>query len=470
MKHPQGIAFGTDGWRGIIAESFTVDRLHIVVQAFADWMKRTDRGRSRLLVGFDGRWGGERFALHAGRVLAGNGFRVDVTAGPVPTPAVSWRIPQKGYAAGLMITASHNPPAYNGVKVKPEYGGSPDETVIHPIVGLLGKHAPRMGDLKGLRRVEYMDEYAAMLRGLVDRSALRKLRGTVVSDPMGGAQAGIMAKILKGLPLHVVAIHDVVDPMFCGLASPEPVEKNLGALKAEVRRRRAILGLATDGDGDRIALVADGGRFVTPHLVFALLLLFMLRERRQRGGVVKTVSGSFILDRIVRKHGLPLYETPVGFKHICKLMRERDILMGGEESGGVGIRGYIPERDGVLSGLLALEMLAKTGKSCRELMHDLEREFGKSVYDRIDTHHEAAQASLRRLIASPPSALAGARVARVNALDGLKLIFADDSWVLFRASGTEPLLRIYAESDNPARTRRLLTAGARLAGVGARGR
>ncbi|MEK7474028.1 MAG: phosphoglucomutase/phosphomannomutase family protein [Candidatus Coatesbacteria bacterium] len=465
MTRHHGIAFGTDGWRGIIAEAFTVDRLHVVAQAFADWMKRKGHERGRLLVGYDGRYGGERFALHAGRVLAGNGFRVDVTAGPVPTPAVSWRIPQKGYAAGLMITASHNPPSYSGVKVKPEYGGSPDETVIHPIVTLLGKHPPRFGETRALRRVEYMDEYAHMLRGLVDRGALRKLRGTVVSDPMGGAQAGIVAKILKGLPLKVVAIHDVVDPMFCGLASPEPVEKNLGALKAEVRRRRAILGMATDGDGDRIALVADGGAFVTPHLVFALLLLFMVRERHQRGGVVKTVSGSFVLDRIVRKHGLPLYETPVGFKHICKLMREQDILMGGEESGGVGVRGYIPERDGVLSGLLALEMLARTGKSCRQLVADLAREFGTSAYDRIDTHHETAQASLKRLIASPPSAVAGAKVARVNALDGLKLIFGDDSWLLFRASGTEPLLRIYAESDDPARTRRLLAAGAKLAGV-----
>jgi phosphomannomutase len=260
-------------------------------------------------------------------------------------------------------------------------------------------------------------------------------------------------------------VHDRVDPVFCGLHAPEPVESNLHALLGEVRRTRALLGIATDGDGDRVALVDERGRFVTPHLVFALLLVHLVRRKGQRGRVVKTVSGSYLLDRIARAEGLDVQETPVGFKYICKGLMSGEVLIGGEESGGVGVRGYIPERDGLYIGLLALEMLAYARRPCSALIADLFREFGASSYARLDAHHEQAQASLRRLIASPPAAVAGERVARVNTLDGLKLILGDDAWVLFRASGTEPLLRVYSESDSPARTRRLLAGGAKLAGV-----
>jgi phosphomannomutase len=462
-----GIAFGTDGWRGLIADGFTVPRLRIVAQSFADWVRATaPRGaRPRVLVGYDGRFGGERFALHAARVVAGNGIATDLTAGPTPTPAVSWRIPERGYAAGLMVTASHNPPDWSGVKIKPGFGGSPDESVIGPIVRELGRREPREAPAPAVRRVEFTAEYVEMLRRFVDRAALRRLRGTVVSDPMGGAQAGLLARALRGLPVRVAAIHDAIDPMFAGLEAPEPVEKNLAALQREVRRRRAIAGIATDGDGDRIGLVDDGGAFVTPHLVFALLLRYFIEGRGMRGGIVKTVSGSYLLDRIARRFRLPLHETPVGFKHICRLMREEDILMGGEESGGIGFKGHIPERDGLLAGLLVLEMLGAARTSCRALVRDLTRTFGASAYARADVHHPQARDALRRLLAKPPSAVAGRRVARVVTLDGLKLVFEDEAWLLFRASGTEPLLRIYAESPVARRTRLLLSAGARLAGV-----
>ena len=463
--HGHGIAFGTDGWRALIGEGFTVDRLRIVAQAFADWLATTPQRRQPVLIGYDGRFGGERFALAAARVLAGNGFRTAVVAGPTPTPAVSWRIARRGYGAGMMVTASHNPPAYSGVKVKPWFGGSPGSDVVDPIVAALGRRPPREGKAEAVSRVSFVDEYVAMLRRFVDLKAIRRLKGTVVSDPMGGAQAGLLARVLAGGGPRIHAIHDEIHPTFCGLTAPEPVESNLEALKREVRRVRGILGIATDGDGDRVALVADGGAFVTPHLVFALLLIFMVRYRGVRGGVVKTVSGSFLLDRIARTYNLPIHETPVGFKYICKLMMEDDIVMGGEESGGVGFKGYIPERDGLLAGLLALELLAKSGRTCRELIRDLTREFGASSYARIDAHHPTAQASLRRLIASPPDRVGSDRVAQVNTRDGLKLIFADDSWLLFRASGTEPLLRVYAEAERPAGVRRLLAAGARLAGV-----
>jgi len=352
------------------------------------------------------------------------------------------------------------------VKIKPHFGGSPDETVIGPIVARLGARTPKVGDAGAIQRVTFLKAYLRQLRQFVDFKALKRLRGVVVSDPMGGAQAGLLARVLKGTPLKVAAIHDRLDPLFCGLEAPEPVEKNLKDLKEAVRRSRARLGIATDGDGDRVGIVDDGGRFVTPHLVFALLLLFMVRFRKLSGGVVKTVSGSYLLDRIARAHGLKVHETPVGFKHICKLMLKEQIVMGGEESGGVGFQGYIPERDGLLAGLLFLELLAKSGKSCRQLIADLRREFGSSHYLRLDAHHAHAAGALKRLQADPPSRVGGERVARVNTLDGLKLILPDDAWLLFSASGTEPLLRIYAESSSSARTRRLLKAGTALAGVG----
>lgn len=457
------IQFGTDGWRALIADGFTVERLRVVAQSFADWLVRTHGRRARAIIGFDGRFGGERFALAAGRVLAANGIRTDVTSGAVPTPALSWWVVKGKYDGGLMITASHNPPAYNGVKVKPEFGGSPDESVIGPLVAGLGRRKPRDGGT--VRRVDFIPAYDGLLRSLVDRRALRSLKGTVVHDPMGGVQTGRLDAALRGLPLRVVRIHERLDPMFCGLDAPEPVEKNLRELMRAVPRHRALLGIATDGDGDRVGIVAENGVNLSPHRIFALLLLFLLRHRKLTGGVVKTVSGSFLLDRIARAHGLKLHETAVGFKHICRLMMTEDIMIGGEESGGVAFRGHIPERDGILAGLLFLELLARSGKSCTALVHDLEQEFGASHYDRVDAHVPGAPAVLRRLIATPPAKLAGDRVARVNTLDGLKLILGNDAWLLFRASGTEPLLRIYAEAGRPAQCAALLRAGVRLAGV-----
>ena len=460
-----GISFGTDGWRAIIADGFTVPRVHIVAQAFSDWLKTVARPGAKVLIGYDGRFAGERFALALARVVAGNGFKPDVVTSPAPTPAVSWWILKRKYSAGMMVTASHNPAAYSGIKIKPYYGGSPDDTEIGPIEDRLGAVRPKMGEIGAVRRVSFLDEYVAVMRKCIDIKSFKRLKGVVVSDPMGGASAGMLARALKGTKLDIVAIHDRIDPMFCGLSAPEPVAKNLGELARMVRCTRAMLGIATDGDGDRVGIVSNDGEFLTPHRVFALLLLFMVRFRKESGSVVKTVSGSFLIDRIARAHNLTLHETPVGFKYICKLMRTEEILIGGEESGGVGFKGFLPERDGLLSGLLFLELLAKSGKSCKELVAGLEKEFGKSHYSRIDAHHETASASLRHLIASPPARLAGERVARVNSKDGLKLIFPDDSWVLFRASGTEPLLRVYAESVDKGRTRKLLVAGAALAGV-----
>lgn len=463
----QGISFGTDGWRALIGENFTVDRVQIVAQAFADWLKAEGRGESRVLIGFDGRFGGEMFSLAAGRVLVGNGFQVDVSGAATSTPAVSWEIPRKGYSAGLMITASHNPGAWSGVKVKPWFGGSPDETVIGPIVKLLGKTAPPLlGEAGAINRVDFNGDYVENVRHLVDLKSLRKLKGKVVFDPMGGAQVGNLAKVLRGLPLKVVEIHGKIDPLFHGLHSPEPVEKNLLELAAAVRREKAVLGLASDGDGDRLGLVSDLGKFMTPHLMFALLLLYMVRYRRQSGSVVKTVSGSFLIERIARAHNLPIIETPVGFKYICKLMREKDVLLGGEESGGFGFKGYIPERDGLYSGLMLLDLLARTGKKASQLAAEVSKEFGVSNYSRVDVRHSGAQEVLANLRKEPPAEVGGERVAKVNTQDGLKLSFADDSWLLFRASGTEPLLRVYSESPSAPKVRRLLDAGVALAGVG----
>ena len=464
MKN-HGITFGTDGWRAIIADGFTTEKVGIVAQAFAEWLRRSAKPRGRVLIGYDSRFGGELFSLAAARVLAGNGFRVDVTDGPVPTPAVSWRIPMKGYLAGLMVTASHNPSRYSGIKVKPFFGGSPDESVIGPIVKRLGKTPPRMGPESSVKRVNFRDGYLRAVGRFVDLKAVKRLKGSVVGDAMGGPQAGNLSRILKGGTLKVKEIHGAFDPMFFGLHSPEPIEMNLGELKKEVVKSRAVLGMATDGDGDRLGIVSNEGKFLTPHVIFALSMLFMVRVRRQSGEVIKTVSGSFLINRIARAHNLKLHETPVGFKYLCALMRTRDILIGGEESGGLGFKGYIPERDGLAAGLLVLEMLSKTGKSLSALVKELGREFGESHYKRVDARHPQARQALAEMKAKPPGTLAGMRVASVNQMDGLKLILEDDSWLLFRASGTEPLLRIYAESGSDRKTGVLIGAGAKIAGL-----
>jgi len=461
-----GITFGTDGWRAIIADTFTVDRVQIVAQAVADWLAAGGKSGSRVLIGYDGRFGGELFSMAAGRVLQGNGYRVAVSRAAIPTPALSWQILRGGYEAGLMISASHNPPAYNGIKIKPHYGGSPGDEVILPIVELLGKTTPpRLGEAGAVERIEFTGDYIEMMKDMVDLSALRKLSGKVVFDPMGGAQVGHLAKVLRGLPLEVVEIHGRLDPMFCGLTAPEPVESNLKELKAAVKAEKPVLGIANDGDGDRVAIVDENGRCLSAHEIFSLLLLFMIRQRKLTGGIIKTVSGTFLIDRIAKKYGLIVEESPVGFKYICKAMRERDILIGGEESGGIGFKGYIPERDGLLAGLMFLELLAKTGKKASELVKDMHDEFGESFYGRTDFHDFGAQEILRKLKANPPPAVEGENVASVNQKDGLKLILGDGSWLLFRASGTEPLLRIYTETTVASKVKRFLDAGAALAGA-----
>lgn len=461
-----GISFGTDGWRAIIADIFTVDRVQIVAQAVADWLVSEGKSGSKVLIGYDGRFGGEMFSMAAGRVLQGNGFKVAVTKAAIPTPALSWQIPVGGYEAGLMLSASHNPPAYNGIKIKPHYGGSPGDEVILPIVERLGKTSPpRLGEAGAIERVDFISGYLDKVRDMVDIPALKKLAGKVVFDPMGGAQVGHLAKVLKGVPLEVVEIHNRLDPMFCGLTAPEPVESNLKDLKAAVKAEKPVLGIANDGDGDRVAIVDENGRALTAHELFAVLLLFMIRQRKQTGGIIKTVSGTFLIDRIARKYGLDVEESPVGFKYICKAMRERDILIGGEESGGIGFKGYIPERDGLLAGLLFLELLAKSGKKASELVKEMHDEFGESYYARTDFHDFGAQETLKKMKAAPPVSVDGEKVASINPKDGIKIILEDGSWLLFRASGTEPLLRIYSEATTAAKVKRLLEAGAALAGT-----
>lgn len=461
-----GIVFGTDGWRAIIADIFTVDRVQIVAQAVADWLTNEGKSGAKVLIGYDGRFGGEMFSLAAGRVLHGNGFKVAVSRSAIPTPALSWQIPVGGYEAGLMLSASHNPPAYNGIKIKPHYGGSPGDEVILPIVKCLGKTTPpRLGEANAIERVDFIPGYLDKVRDMVDIPALKKLSGKVVFDPMGGAQVGHLAKVLKGVPLEVVEIHNRLDPMFCGLTAPEPVESNLKDLKAAVKAEKPVLGIANDGDGDRVAIVDETGRALTAHELFSVLLLFMIRQRKQTGGIIKTVSGTFLVDRIAKKYGLDVEESPVGFKYICKAMRERDILLGGEESGGIGFKGYIPERDGLLAGLMFLELLAKSGKKASELVREMHEEFGESYYGRTDFHDFGAQEILKKLKASPAAAIDGEKVASVNPKDGIKLILEDGSWLLFRASGTEPLLRIYSEATTSAKVKRLLEAGAAMAGA-----
>jgi phosphomannomutase len=466
------IKFGTDGWRAIIARDFTFANLERVAQAYAEYLKQQSADRTPFVViGFDRRFMSEQFARRAAEVMAGNDFDVALFQEALPTPLISWSVKDLQATGGIMITASHNPATFNGFKIKAPWGGSasPETTTI--VEQLVDKSTPK-------RRTEIIDSadrlqssisrYEHQIRTYVDLDLIRHATGHVVVDPMHGSGGNWVERFLRGGNLQVETIRAFRDPLFGGV-NPEPIDQNLDALKRRVLETNAIVGLATDGDADRVGAVDDSGRTLTMHDVVPMLLLHLSRYRRMTGAIVVTVSQSVLTKRIADAFGLKVYETPIGFKYIADLMLKEDILLGAEESGGIGVKGHIPERDGVLNSLLFLEAIIAAGKSPSELLRDLHREFGEFYFGRRDIHLEVSrgQELVRELSDKPPASVAGFDVVGVVTLDGAKLIFADESWLLFRQSGTEPMLRIYAEATSVEKMRALLEAGAQMAAAGA---
>lgn len=466
------IKFGTDGWRGVIAREFTFENLSQVAQATMDWMQREGLADQGLVVGYDRRFLSPEFARRVAEVAAGNGIKTLFCDEVAPTPVVSWAVKQEGAGAGVMITASHNPPIYNGFKIKEGYGGSArpgTTTLLEQIVAYNQNHGRLIRSVpfdeacrNGL--VVSLDATTGYLRQLcryVDIDLIRQAAIPAVADSMYGAGSGFFKRLLD-----MEEIHDECNPSFGG-RPPEPIGEHLQELCGLVKSGRYRVGLALDGDADRIGAVDEHGDFFSSHGIFTVLLKHLVERKGRGGAVVKTVSTTRLVDCLAEKYQLPLLETPIGFKHICQLMLEQQVLMGGEESGGLGVVGHIPERDGILMGLLLLETIAVTGKGLRAQLDEIMDECGRFAYRRIDTHisDDDKECLLAKLRTEPPEEIAGRLVSSTNFSDGFKFIFDNGDWLLIRPSGTEPVLRLYSEASQAEMVEKLLRGARQLAGV-----
>ena len=455
------IRFGTDGWRGVIAEDFTTANVRKVAAAIARYVIRAEKPQNGLLVGYDARFGGPLFARAAAEAISATGTPVWLSDSPCPSPALSLLVRQREAAGGIMITASHNPPRWNGIKYKASYGSSALPGIVAEIEKELcvvladGTHPlPLQKDL--IHSLHVRAPYLETLSKLIDWDRLRDSQFRFVVDPMHGAACGLFRELCVRNGVACDEIRGKYDPLFGGV-NPEPIEPHVAALQQAVREGAYHAGFAADGDGDRIGAVDADGTFITPHQIFAILLWHLAGTRKQPGNVAKTFSTTKMIDKIAKKFGRTVFETPIGFKYICELMLERDILLGGEESGGFAIRMYLPERDATVSALLLAEVMAWHGKRLGELVQMLHDEFGAHHYGRIDLELAAGQkekalehfgSRVERLLEWP--------VEHREDMDGQKLYFGDAGWLLLRASGTEPMLRIYAETTHPQTTARVL--------------
>jgi len=475
---PTPIRFGTDGWRGVISDDFTFANLRLVAQAVADHFVEQGHAVEGLVVGFDTRFLSDRYAIEVSRVLAANGIQVYLTKSDCPTPALSYAITNLGAAGGIMITASHNPPRYNGLKLKASFGGSmmPDETQqiqerLDTLVRQEGQQ-PSLMDYeaalarKSISRIDPLPAYLDHVQSLVNLELIGRSRLRVAVDPMYGAARGYVKAFLQEAGCYAKEIQGEMNPGFGGL-HPEPIGRNLEGLIDLVAAGPYDLGLATDGDGDRIGAVDAAGRFVDPQTIFCLVLRHLVEERKLSGAVVKTVSTTQAANVMAERYGLPLFETPVGFNHICDLILKNDVLIGGEESGSITIKGHIPDADGILMALLLVEIVATHGEPLDVIIEEMMQEIGPFRYAREDVPvgSLSREELLDRLVDEAPAEIGGLRVAGVGNTDGVKYHLQDDSWLLIRPSGTEPLLRIYAEGRSWDQVSTLLAEGRLLAGM-----
>lgn len=481
------IQFGTDGWRAVISDMFTFPNLRLVTQAIADavasgsWTMNGHHTQAvdprKVVVGFDTRFLSDRYAQDVARVLAANGFMVHLSQSDAPTPAISYAVRNLNAIAGLMITASHNAPRYNGVKIKSSYGGSSLPDQCRQVEIYLNDNeeqgrGPNQMDyelaLKEKRIVRFNPilAYNDHLRKMIDFDVIASNPPRVVVDSMYGAGRGAIRGILQGTGCEVHEIRGEMNPGFGGV-HPEPIMRYLGALAGAISTGLGSFGLATDGDADRIGAMDERCNFVDPHKIMALALRYLVEKRGiKTGSVVRTVSTTRMIDRLANRYGLVLHETPVGFNYIADFMIKEEVLIGGEESGGIAFAGHIPEGDGILMGLLVIEMVASYGVSLYELVQDLLRQVGPAFYERTDLrlrHPVSKKIITQRLVNDAPTQIGGEAIKEVAALDGVKYILADDSWLLIRPSGTEPVLRVYAEGRSTEMVRALLEYGEEVA-------
>ena len=469
MEQGSGIRFGTDGWRAVIADAFTFDNVERVTQAAAVYFDN-GHGPKRMIVGYDRRFLSDHFASAAANVLASNGYEVILTDRPTPTPAVSYAVFARKARGGVMLTASHNPPHFNGYKLKAANGGPADSQICQLVESFLGKARSGGQSRHGrtgkvvIEEEDIQPEYFQAIKKLVDFKLIAKTPLRFAHEPLFGVGAGCFDTLLAKTRCKVRTFHMDHDPNFGGIC-PEPIAKNYGPAARLLRREPADFCLVTDGDADRIGGMDGRGRPLTTHQIICLLLDHFIRNRQGRGRVVKALTTTSMVDKICDAHGLPLTETGVGFKYICSEMLKGDVLLGFEESGGIGFPGHIPERDGILAGLMVLEMLAVERKPLGTLLKRLEKDYGPHRYGRVDMHFpmEKRDALLLQCTSNPPARLLRSTVSQVKNFDGVKLIAADGSWLMWRGSGTEPVLRIYAEASSETAVDRLLQQGVRIA-------
>ena len=466
MNDQATIHFGTDGWRAIIADGFTFSNVRAVAQAFCDYLVSVGSAQKGIAIGFDTRFLSAEFAETVADVVAGNQIPAFLSRRFCPTPVLSFAVKNRNLAAGIMVTASHNPYQYNGLKFKGSYGGPATVEMTTAVEGFLFRNKPQHDQKKigeFLHKVDFLPEYSEQLSKVVNFESILTLQKPIVYNAMHGAGCGYLPLFLRDMKRFVSQVNAKPDPMFGGKL-PEPILSNLPDLRKIVIRKKASIGLATDGDADRFGVLNENGNYVELHDLMPLLFEYLLETRNWTGDVVRTTSMANTIDKVAAEHGRQVIEAPVGFKNVSEVMRERDILIGGEESGGFGYKNHIPERDGILSCLLTLEMLSVRKAPISEMVADLRKRFGAFHYGRVDQHHPTSELlkNMEKLSVNSPERIGQFAVDRISLADGIKFYFTDGSWMLMRVSQTEPLGRIYVASNAEEKVHTLLKEGVRL--------
>ena len=468
------IKFGTDGWRGVIAEDYTFDNLRRAAQGFASYLLEKGKQGQWVVVGHDKRFDSEHFAASAAEVLAANGLNVYLTDGATPTPVIAYAVVDKKACGAVNITASHNPPTDNGFKVRDEHGGAIDPEGLKRIEALIPEtveEVKRMDMSEGMRdgkivMFDASESYIVNLKKLVDLQKIKDAGLTVMVDAMWGNGAGWFPRLLDGGKTQVIEIHNTRNPSFPEMKRPEPIRPNIDVgLKATVENHADVL-LVTDGDADRCGIGDENGEFINQLRVYALLALYLLEIRGERGAIVKTLSTTTMLNKLGKLYNVPVYETGVGFKYVAPKMMETDAMIGGEESGGYAFRGNVPERDGILANLYFLDFMVRTGKKPTELLTMLFDKVGEHFYDRIDTPFSGDRKSREQMIMNAnPQTLGGLKVTELVTVDGFQFKLEDGGWLLIRFSGTEPIMRVYCETTHGDKVKAILQDGLKVAGI-----
>jgi phosphomannomutase len=460
------IKFGTDGWRGIIADDFTFDNVRRVAGAIAAYVLKHEDAKRGVIVGYDTRFVSPQAARIVAEILAGAGVPVKLANDYTPTPAISFAVKQLGAAGGVVVTSSHNPFNWNGVKFKGKFGGSGTPAIMKAIEEELGAGAMPSGSRAAIEEVDLKRAYIEAITGFADLDAIAKANFKFAIDSMYGSGRGVLTGIFKDRGIRHVAIRQELNPLFPDI-NPEPIIPHVAMLQQTVVKEACDAGLATDGDADRIGAVAEDGSFVDSHKIFSVLTQWLLETKKWPGEVVRAFNTTRMVDRIAAKHGRKLNECPIGFKYIADLMMEREIVIGGEESGGIGYSRFLPERDGLLNSLLLANVMADERKPLGQLVADLQRDYGQHHYGRRDLHipEDVKQRAISRARSDGTNRLGNYGVLKKEGMDGIKF-FLDaptegkgaEAWVLFRASGTEPLLRVYAEAAAPELVNEILAS------------